>query len=149
MEIKSIKREVEVPLESSEPDPKPWKVPPKLSYGQHKKYPHLSRAVDVKFSKAEGRYMVAKQKISPGDVLMVDRPYITSLFRPYSQSHCNLCFKRLEDGCSVCCPGCDAVLYCSPGCQQENWREGHQYECGLLHIIDNDQIGRMATLAYR
>ena len=88
---------MEVSLEPSDSDPKPWKPPPKLSYGQHKKYPHLSRAVDVKFSKAEGRYMVAKQKISPGDVLMVDRPYITSLFRPFSQSHCNLCFKRLQE----------------------------------------------------
>ena len=140
---------MEIPLESLESDPKPWKLPPKLSYGPHKKYPHLSRAVDVKFSKAEGRYMVAKQKISPGDVLMVDRPYITSLFRPFSQSHCNLCFKRLQEGCSVSCPGCSAVLYCSMECQETNYREGHRYECGLLHVIDNDQIGRMATLAYR
>ena len=93
--------------------------------------------------------MVAKQKISPGDVLMVDTPYITSLFRPFSQSHCNLCFKRLQEGCSVPCPGCSAVLYCSAACQETNYREGHRYECGLLHVIDNDQIGRMATLAYR
>ena len=30
-----------------ESEPKPWKTPPKLSYGSHKKYPHLSKALEV------------------------------------------------------------------------------------------------------
>ena len=65
--------------------------------------------MEVKFSKAEGRYMVAKQKISPGEVLMVDTPYITSLFSPFTLSHCKFCFKRVPENSRVSWPGCDKV----------------------------------------
>ena len=51
----------------------------------------------MKFSKTEGRHLVAKQKILPGDVLIVDTPYITSLFQDYQSTHCNYCFKRLGE----------------------------------------------------
>ena len=109
-DVKSSRPPVDDEVPSSpQCDPKPWKQPPKLSYGPNKKYPHLSKAVEVKTSKAEGRYMVAKQKISPGDVLVVDTPYITSLFSPYGQSHCSLCFKRVSEEWKVCCPYCDKV----------------------------------------
>ena len=41
------------------------------------------------------------------------------------------------------------VVYCSEECQQSNYLTNHRYECGLLDVIDNQEIGRMATLAYR
>ena len=103
-----MEEEKEVPLESCQSEPKPWKLPPKLSYGQHKKFPHLSRAVDVKFSKAEGRYMVAKQKIVPGDVLVVEPAFSTSLFREFYSTHCLHCFETIKES-PVCCPGCPTV----------------------------------------
>ena len=99
----------EVPPPKPETPPKPWKTPPKLSYGPNKKFPHLSKALDVKFSKAEGRFLVAKQKINPGDVLIVDTPYATSLFEEYKSTHCNYCFKRLPKDAAVDYPSCDKV----------------------------------------
>ena len=33
--------------ERPDTEPKPWKAPPKLSYGANKKYPHLSKALEV------------------------------------------------------------------------------------------------------
>ena len=101
----------EVLPEKPENPPKAWKSPPKLSYGPNKKYPHLSKALEVKFSKAEGRFLVAKQKILPGDVLIVDTPYITSLFGEYQTTHCNYCFKRLPESSVVNCPTCDKVSF--------------------------------------
>ena len=41
------------------------------------------------------------------------------------------------------------MIYCSEECQQSNYLTNHRYECGLLDVIDNQEIGRMATLAYR
>ena len=101
----------EVLPEKPENPPKAWKAPPKLSYGPNKKYPHLSKALDVKFSKAEGRFLVAKQRINPGDVLVVDTPYITTLFGEYQNTHCNYCFKRLPESSAVNCPTCDKVNF--------------------------------------
>lgn len=62
----------------------------------------------MKFSKTEGRHIVAKQKIIPGDVLIVDTPYIASLFPEHQDTHCHHCFKRLGDDC-VPSPICDNV----------------------------------------
>ena len=65
-------------------------------------------SLQVKFSKTEGRHIVAKQKILPGDVLIVDTPYISSLFPEHQATHCHHCFKRLDDNC-VPSPVCDNV----------------------------------------
>jgi len=92
--------------EPSPTEPLQWKALPKLSYGPNKKYPHLSKAVEVKSCPKEGRYMVAKQKILPGDVLMVDTAYATSMFEDYYKTHCNCCFIRIK-GDPVPCPTCD------------------------------------------
>ena len=128
----------------------------------------------MKFSKTEGRHLVAKQKILPGDVLIVDTPYITSLFHDYQDTHCHYCFKRLDDN-YVPSPVCDKVSliiidfrlitysyffiinsfnkikvkFCCAECLGICYHETHKYEGGLLHIIDSPDIGRMATLAYR
>merc|ERR1712128_279936 len=109
--LADIKSEREVVSADQVPEPSPtnpvqWKSVPKLSYGPNKKYPHLSKAVEVKMCPKEGRYMVAKQKIVPGDVLMVDTAYATSLFEDYYKSHCNHCFIRIKNE-PVRCPTCD------------------------------------------
>ena len=52
--------------------------------------------------------MVAKQKIVPGDVLMVDTAYATSLFEDYYKSHCNHCFLRIKEE-PINCPTCSKV----------------------------------------
>ena len=55
--------------------------------------------------------MVAKQKILPGDVLVVEPAFSTSLFREFYSSHCLHCFQRLTEN-PVCCPGCPTVGFC-------------------------------------
>ena len=54
---------------------------------------------------------MAKQKIVPGDVLIVDEPYISTLFRDHQPTHCYHCFRRLpsEPGDCVPSPHCDKV----------------------------------------
>merc|ERR1712013_703539 len=151
--LADIQAEQRVATTDNLPDPSPteplqWKSVPKLSYGPNKKYPHLSKAVEVKCCPKEGRYMVAKQKILPGDVLMVDTAYATSLFEDYYKSHCNMCFIRIT-GEPVPCPTCNTVKYCSSGCMLKNYQEVHRWECSVLEYMDNPDIGRMATLAYR
>jgi len=151
--LADIKSEREVVSADQVPEPSPtnpvqWKSVPKLSYGPNKKYPHLSKAVEVKTCPKEGRYMVAKQKIVPGDVLMVDTAYATSLFEDYYKSHCNHCFIRIKDE-PVRCPTCDMVKFCSTPCMATNYLKVHRWECPVLEYVDNTDIGRMATLAYR
>lgn len=52
--------------------------------------------------------MVAKQKIVPGDVLVVEPAFSTSLFREFYSTHCLHCFETIKEN-PVCCPGCPTV----------------------------------------
>ena len=52
--------------------------------------------------------MVAKQKIVPGDVLVVEPAFSTSLFREFYSTHCLHCFETIKEE-PVCCPGCSTV----------------------------------------
>lgn len=52
--------------------------------------------------------MVAKQKIVPGDVLVVEPAFSTSLFREFYSTHCLHCFETIKEK-PVCCPGCPTV----------------------------------------
>lgn len=126
-----------------------WTEAPPLSYGANKKYPHLSKAVEVKSSADEGRYFSAVQKINPGDVLVVDRPYSSSLFHTHYSTHCLNCFRRLQEETALHCPSCNKVKFCSQTCLETCFNKTHRWECGVLELIDNEEIGRMATLAYR
>lgn len=92
--------------------------------------------------------MVAKQKLVPGDVIMVDTAYSTSLFEDYYKSHCNQCFIRIKEE-PVNCPTCDTVKFCSTACMTTSYLSVHRWECPVLEYVDNTDIGRMATLAYR
>ena len=73
-------------------------------------HPYLWNFVKVKSSKTEGRYMSAKQKILPGEVLVVEPALSTSLFREYYPTHCLHCFRRLEEE-QQACPGCTTVKF--------------------------------------
>ena len=79
---------------------------------EHQLFFLIFPASQVKSSKSEGRYMVAKQKILPGDVLVVEPAFSTSLFRDFYSTNCLHCFQRLPEE-PVCCPGCTTVSsYC-------------------------------------
>ena len=92
----------------------------------------------VKSSKSEGRYMVAKQKILPGDVLVVEPAFTTSLFRDFYSTNCLHCFQRLPEE-PVCCPGCTTVSsYCSR-CQRpaSQWAVWRNLTTPFLEVVQN------------
>jgi len=124
------------------------KEPPQLSHGANKMYPNLSKALEVKRTSAEGRHMIAKQKILPGEVLIVEQAQTTSLFRDFYPTHCANCFRRVEEEELVNCISCKTVKFCSETCLRNSWPV-HKYECRILDYIDSKDIGHMATLAFR
>jgi len=146
--LKSERNNPDTEVENDVSQVSQWKEAPSLAYGQNKNYPHLSKALEVKNSKTEGRYLSSTMKINAGDVLIVDRPYTTSLFNPFYSTHCLNCFRRLQKTFMEC-PACKRVRFCDKNCFQECYSKTHRWECAVLDLIDNDDIGRMATIAYR
>lgn len=44
---------------------------------------------------------------------------------------CAVCDKDVDKDQSCFCGQCHAVVYCSPVCQKQHWKEGHKSICGL------------------
>ena len=72
--------------------------------------------------------MVAKQKIVPGDVLVVEPAFSTSLFREFYSTHCLHCFETIKEK-PVCCPGCPTVgpTFIAKLTESNNWFQNRAF----------------------
>lgn len=61
---------------------------------EHPQLPGLSSALSVRSGETSGRFVVAQQRISSGDILAVEPPYTACLLPSKFGSHCHHCFTR-------------------------------------------------------
>lgn len=55
---------------------------------------HLNTAISFDQNSLEGRYAKASKKITVGEEILVEKPYVSVLLEKYSQTHCQHCFQR-------------------------------------------------------
>lgn len=48
---------------------------------------------------------------------------------------CAMCDREVHGEQSLCCGRCRAVIYCSPVCQKQHWKETHKSLCGLYKAM--------------
>ena len=65
----AVTEDVLLDLPENDTNQKPWKPPPKLSYGVHKKYPHLSKALDVRLKTFPYKSFNIKLQMFLGEIL--------------------------------------------------------------------------------
>ena len=105
-----------------------------------------SDALMVLYSAQSGRGLVAMRDIEIGTVLVVEKPFSSTLLPGFSLSHCNNCCKRVI--APMPCSECSEVVYCSETCQKIAWDVFHKYECDVLPAIREADIG-LGHLAVR
>lgn len=69
-------------------------VVPAVTGDTHKDYPNATKKMTVKQSEGMGRYVVANEDISTGDVIAAEPPYAACLLPECFGSHCHHCFER-------------------------------------------------------
>lgn len=122
---------------------------------------HLSLGIcpqaSVGFSLEKGRHLVAKEKIAPGEVVLIDRAFCLVLIPEIDEKqkegqlfgtehrYCHKCLTKTF--CLIPCEYCSYSRYCSEACQEEAWLEYHQWECEIGG--DLVLMGVMAQLALR
>ena len=116
-------------------------------------------STDVKYNEDRGRHYVANRDISVGETLLIDsNPLLRIIFDPQEgQNYDTLCINcgRLTI-CSLPCPNCPDVLFCSFACLDNAIQTFHFYECkmrlyGFLRSISKPteegmSVGRMLPL---
>ena len=119
----------------------------KFKFNNHSYLKHFSDKVSIKQEAGRGRFLVAGEDISPGELLCQERSYSAVLDRAHVGSHCDQCLVRISS-CHVACSNCSLVRYCSQSCQQEALSSHHQYECMIQDTLYRAGCGAW-ILAYR
>lgn len=71
-------------------------VVPQLAEGENKEFQGLSLKLKVMESGEMGRFIVANEDVSCGDVLAAEVPFVSCLLPECFGSHCHHCFKRFD-----------------------------------------------------
>jgi hypothetical protein len=97
--------------------------------------------VDLTWTEAQGRHVVAKSTVEAGSVLCQSTPCAAVISTMYSEFRCHRCFLPAET--LYLCGSCKFARFCSPACMTAA-RQLHHYECATLarcdelHMADDD-----------
>ncbi len=112
----------------------------------HSTFTSLSDACDVEYTTTQGRFIIAKRDIKPGEIILVEKPYASVVLLDHRKSHCHHCFRR----CLAPVPSLLStyVVFCSKQCR-EVANEYHQYEAQYIHLVEKSDVGKFGYLALR
>ena len=82
-----------------------------------------------------GRGMFASQKITSGELVLMEKPYVSVLHPNRYKSHCYHCLRPLDKRPTPC-RSCRQVRYCSNNCSNKSWTLYHETECCYLDILN-------------
>ena len=116
--------------------------------------------MDVHYNTKEGRHIATNKHLKAGEIVCLSDPFAFIVFDPNDnkrdisfQAHCVLCGHA--SFCSIPCPHCPDVLFCSMECLETALASHHYYECkmrlyGILNQLSKDvrniSVGRILVL---
>lgn len=119
----------------------------KLSYPANKKLPFMVNGLECVITPEFGRHLRAKQNFYPGDVLIIEKPFLNYVSKELRNNFCVNClntnFLNLRP-----CKQCTQVMFCSESCESNAWKCFHQFECAIIKGI-SEIFPNKATLAIR
>jgi len=114
---------------------------------RHSQFESLSDACDVVYDPCLGRYIVAKRDISPGEVILSEKPYASIMLADSRLDHCSHCYSFTL--APIPCHSCHHSLYCSAECRSLAYQLYHRAECRLGEILEASGVDKFAFLALR
>ncbi|KAL7287496.1 hypothetical protein TKK_0018330 [Trichogramma kaykai] len=110
-------------------------------------HPCLSDGVEPAYSPERGRHLVAKRDIEAGEMILVEDLACGVLTQKAVHTKCAHCLAQAWVG--PACDECVNAVYCSKQCKTDAWRDYHDVECKLFHMMDNDKERELAVPALR
>ncbi|XP_077285330.1 SET and MYND domain containing, class 4, member 4 [Arctopsyche grandis] len=109
--------------------------------------PCASAALEIGHIPSMGRCVVAAEDISPGQVLVVEEPYLTLLLEPYFLERCYSCCK-LNDA-MIPCELCHYVMFCDEACRAKSWSCSHKFECSIMPLLISMKFTKLELLSLK
>ncbi|XP_050079835.1 SET and MYND domain-containing protein 4-like [Anopheles maculipalpis] len=118
----------------------------KLSYDAHANAPQAAECLRLQRNAQFGRHLVTDRALKVGDVLMIEKPFVSILFHDVPHVLCAYCHAE-QAFILIPCEVCSTEMYCSEECLNKA-QHYHRYECGALRNMwyIADHINGMAGL---
>ena len=92
-------------------------------------FPTLSEKVEMRESTGQGRFLVARQTIDPGEVVSREEALAASLDPTHRAEQCTHCLRHAL--APLPCPSCALAAFCCRECQDAGL-VGHAFTCRLM-----------------
>jgi len=115
--------------------------------GNNPVYPALAEAVQVKYTKEQGRFVTTNSLLPAGTVVMSEEPLAWSLDVERTGTYCQHCLAPVL--VIVPCPRCASVAFCSRVCMEAGVSQYHRHECGLVKLLAASALNNFCLMAVR
>ncbi|XKL63349.1 hypothetical protein PGB90_005713 [Kerria lacca] len=109
--------------------------------------PNVSEKIEINFTKKMGKHILAKESIEPGELIGIQKAYVTHLEPKYSFTHCSCCFIRTVS--LIPCRNCTHAMYCSERCREESYNLYHRIECETLQLMTSAEVSKYTYIVLR
>uniref|UniRef100_A0A182W9M9 SET domain-containing protein n=1 Tax=Anopheles minimus TaxID=112268 RepID=A0A182W9M9_9DIPT len=103
----------------------------KLSYSAHENMPQVANCLQLQRNEQFGRHVVTNHRLNVGDVVMIDKPFVTVLDDLLRYIRCAYCYHETIFTL-IPCEGCTLAMYCSEDCLSKAHQQYHRYECAVI-----------------
>lgn len=93
----------------------------------------VTNKITLKYDEINGKHVVAKELIKPGEVVVVEKAYVMQLDPKFRYTHCWHCM--IASWSSVPCDHCTGAVFCSEKCKNDAWKEYHKFECKMMDYL--------------
>jgi SET and MYND domain-containing protein 4 len=115
---------------------------PILSYPANAQIPFMADCLELVQNEKFGRHIITNRDLKIGDVVIMEKPYETQLFKEYKYQRCTNCLTE-NDFSLIPCPDCTTTMFCSPQCLLVGNEKFHKYECPIADGLDCLRAGNL------
>lgn len=87
----------------------------------------------IQYNNKYGRHLVATKDFNPGDIVLIEKLFATTVSQKMSHTNCHYCLKTCWSG--VPCSDCSWAIFCSEDCRDKAWKLFHDVECSLVSFL--------------
>ncbi|XP_055384108.1 SET and MYND domain-containing protein 4 [Condylostylus longicornis] len=120
---------------------------PSLTGGENSELKGASNLLTLAESPDKGRYIIAKDNLKTGDIVLTEEPIAACLLPNYYGTHCHHCLQRLIT--PIGCYKCSGVAFCSYDCMTEAFKTYHKYECQYTDLMIGSGMSILCYIVLR
>lgn len=104
--------------------------------------------VNVQYDENYGKHFVAARDIKPGEIICVEKLYVSCLNLNNRHAYCGHCFTK--SWVNIPCDHCNWCMFCSEECKTLAWKKYHDFECTVIsYLLSNHEIDYYDRLSLR